>query len=31
MIGLDSRQPTAIPPEVIEKMQPWMMRNSGAT
>ena len=30
MIGLESRQPTAIPPEVIEKMQPWMMRNSGA-
>ncbi len=30
MVGLESRQPTAIPPEVIEKMQPWMMRNSGA-
>jgi len=30
MIGLDSRQPTAIPQDVIEKMQPWMMRNNSA-
>lgn len=30
MVGLESRQPTPIPPEVLEKMQPWMMRNSRA-
>ncbi|MCX7320021.1 MAG: thioesterase family protein [Hyphomicrobiales bacterium] len=29
MVGLASRQPTAIPPAVLEKIQPWMMRSSG--
>jgi acyl-CoA thioester hydrolase len=26
MVGLTSRQPTPIPPEVIERFQPWMLR-----
>jgi acyl-CoA thioester hydrolase len=30
MVGLANRQPTVIPPEVIEKMQPWMMRGAAA-
>lgn len=28
MVGLASRQPTPIPPEVVERMQPWMMKGS---
>jgi len=28
MVGLQSRQPTAIPPETIQRLQPWMLRRA---
>ena len=28
MVGLESRQPTPIPPDVIAAFQPWMLRSS---
>jgi acyl-CoA thioester hydrolase len=30
MVGLESREPTAMPPEVIERFQPWMLRGDVA-
>ena len=30
MVGLQSRQPTPIPPDIVEAFRPWMMRESSA-
>jgi acyl-CoA thioester hydrolase len=29
MVGLDSREPTPIPPDVVERFQPFMLRGAG--
>ncbi len=30
MVGLTSRQPTPIPPDVVDRFQPWMLRGLNA-
>ncbi|MET0221886.1 MAG: thioesterase family protein [Tardiphaga sp.] len=30
MVGLESRAPTPLPPEVIARFQPWMLRDTNA-